>query len=143
MHPPLLQPHRGEGEVQSGDSEHRGPALNQTSPLVHPPCDMSPRQLPEGEPVAVELMNDTSQKEGQAGQHAQLFMQDEPVRACGGESDGFAYLDARAHTLLEHCRQLLASSSTPSNEVRGNVLYFVAHLCTLFQLCGVRSMARL
>lgn len=77
-------------------------------------------------------MNDTSENEGQAdllvpgaSHDTESSVQDEPVRACGGE---IAYLDARAHTLLEHCRQLLAPSSTSSDQVRRNVLDFVTHL---------------
>lgn len=126
--PTLLPPNRG--EIQSGDADHGGPMSNQTSPLDHPLCDVSPRQPAEGEP---ELMIDTSQKEGQAdlllsgaGHHAESSAQDEPVRASGGVSNELAYLDARAHTLLEHCRQLLAPSSTPSDQVRRNVLIFFA-----------------
>lgn len=133
MLPPLLQPRHG--AIQSGYPELGGAALNQTSPLARPPCDVSPRQPPRGEPVALELMNDTSQEERQtlpvvlgADHEAESSVQHEPVRAYGGESDELAYLDARADTLLEHCRHLLAPSSTPLDQVRPNVLNFVAHL---------------
>lgn len=85
---------------------------------------MSPRQPPVGGPAALELMNDTSQKGNQsllvpgAGHDAESSMQDEPALSNGGESDENAYLDARAHTLLEYCRHLLAPSSTPLDQVR-------------------------
>ena len=126
--PPRLQPHRA--DVESGDSEHKGAALNWTSPLAR---DMSPRHLPMGELEAVELMNSTSEKERRsllvlgAGCDAESSEQDEPVRAYGGESDELAHLDARAHTLLEHCWQLLAPSSAPSDKVCWAVVDFIAH----------------
>lgn len=90
---------------------------------------MSPRQP---KPAVLELVNDTSEKECLlvlgAGSGAESSVQDEPIRTNGGESDELACLDARAHALLEHCKQLLAPSSTSSDKVCLNVLDFLAHL---------------
>lgn len=109
----------------SGVLEHEGLTFNQTSRRGRPPYDALPQQPQKGEPVALDFKNDTCEKEGQAGQlvprasrGAESPLQDEPIRVCGGgESDELVDIDVRAHTLLEHCRQLLAPPSTSVDQV--------------------------
>ncbi|CAM9373320.1 unnamed protein product [Ectocarpus fasciculatus] len=104
------------------------------SPLGRPACDELPTQLSKSESEAHELVNDrlaTSEAEAAGilvdetgeqdmvsiGLGAESLVLDKSINARDRGGDELESLDARARTLLEECRQVLAPSSTTSDEV--------------------------
>ncbi|CAM9447857.1 unnamed protein product [Ectocarpus sp. 8 AP-2014] len=104
------------------------------SPPGRPAHDELPTQLSTGGSEASALVNDrlaTAEVEAadtnadETGVHvpvgldAESLVQDKPINACDRGGDELETLDARARTLLEECRQVLAPSSTITlDEVR-------------------------
>ncbi|CAM9493281.1 unnamed protein product [Ectocarpus sp. 12 AP-2014] len=124
-------------QSESDDCENEPPTLDQIegsrNPLNSPPWrrahDELPTQLSKSGSEAPELVNDrlaTAEAEAAdtnvdetgvrdmvpLGLHAENLVPDKSINARDGGGDELETLDARARTLLEECRQVLAPSST-------------------------------
>ncbi|CAM9144742.1 unnamed protein product [Ectocarpus sp. 4 AP-2014] len=127
-------------QSESDDCENERPTLDQIAalegsqtPLNSPPGrwahDELPIQLSKSGSEAPELVNDrlaTAEAEAAdtnvdetgvhdmvpVGLHAENFVLNKSINARDGGGDELETLDARARTLLEECRQVLAPSST-------------------------------
>ncbi|CAM9389460.1 unnamed protein product [Ectocarpus sp. 12 AP-2014] len=127
-------------QSESNDGENEHPTLDQIAvlegsqtPLNSPPgrraYDELPTQLSKSGSEAPELVNDrlaTAEAEAAdtnvdetgvhdmvpVGLHAENLVLDKSINARDGGGDELENLDARARTLLEECRQVLAPSST-------------------------------
>ncbi|CAM9252178.1 unnamed protein product [Ectocarpus sp. 6 AP-2014] len=125
-----------QSESDDCENEHRmldqiavleGSQTPLNSPPGHPAHDELPTQLSTSGSEAPELVNDrlaTAEVEAadtnvdETGVHvsigldAESLVQDKSINACDRGGDELETLDARARTLLEECRQVLAPSST-------------------------------